>query len=107
MKKIIFFAASLMLLFSITNSEAATFTNTSNATTTVLLNGIGFKPSTSCELAAIANTTAWAAQSKHTTGGTSTYGLLSTDTNITIHKGEATGSVTAPSSATALSITAN
>ena len=85
-------------------AAAVTFKNPTTGTkTTTVLNGAAFSPSTNVELAAVANATNWAAVSKHVSGGTTSYGLLSTDTNITMTKDLAPdAAVTAPASETAL-----
>jgi hypothetical protein len=80
MKKIIYCATAFMFILGMANAASAAKRFTTAATT--VLNGVGFSPSTSVGLSAIASTTAWAAAAKHEAGGTTQYGLLSTDTNI-------------------------
>ena len=79
MKKITLFATTFMLFLGMASiASAAAFTSTA----TTNLNGINFTPSTNVTLDTVSTATAWAAASKHITGGTTQYGLLSSSTNM-------------------------
>ncbi len=96
---------ALVLLSTVNTASAAKFTNPAGSTTTsVLLNGIAFKPSTSVAVDAMSAPTAFAAAAKHETGGTSMYGMTSSDVTITIKTDMAKSDpVTDQTSTTALS----
>jgi len=101
MKKIIYCATTFMFLLGMANvaSAAAKFSTTA----TTVLNGVAFSPSTGVGVEAVADATNWAAAAKHETGGTTGYGLLSTDTNIRMATNLAKDAqVTKPDSVTAL-----
>lgn len=101
MKKIIYCATAFLFIFGMENIAAAAKFTTAATTS---LNGVSFSPSTSVGLSATANTTAWAAAAKHEAGGTTMYGLLSTDTNIRMKTDmDKAATVTSQTSATALS----
>jgi len=90
-----------MLSFGMVNLASAADKFTTGDTT--VLNGVSFSPSTGVGLAAAATATNWAAAAKHETGGTTGYGLLSTDTNIKMATGLAKdAAVTAPTNETTL-----
>jgi len=107
MKKVIICATIFISIFGIANMASAVtgkFTNVEGAVATTTLNGIVFSPSTNVGVHAIATTVAYAVQSKHETGGTTMYGLVSSDNVIKkqIDLVKSAG-VSAPNSATALS----
>jgi len=106
MKKVTLSATAFLLIFGI--ASVASAAKTFETTATTVLNGVTFSPSTSVKLNAVATATAWAGISKHVNGGTSEYGLLSTDTNITIRKGlDAAADPSTPTDESTLGITSN
>jgi hypothetical protein len=106
MKLTILSALTALVLLSTANTASATakFTNPAGGTAaTTILNGIEIKPSTSVGLSASATDVAFAAAAKHETGGTSMYGMTSSDVTISIRKDmDKATPVTSQTSATSL-----